>query len=131
MPSLRQKAECLLVSVAALDMNVEQENPLYICPATIGGAGVNGCVITKVVIRNGVGAGLPMGASISFGWNTANADNVIANAVVVVTNGTNYQVLFAKDDAVRGLATGTFKLEVQTAEGAALTITCDVFGYLY
>jgi len=120
---LNEIAEALLSSTAAVDMNAVAETTLYTCP--VG----KSCIITRVVLR------LPDGAiataSISFGWNTANADDVIANGVRTLTGATNYEIIPAASDAVRGAASGTFKIDVQTAEGGARTATLEVFGYLY
>ena len=120
---LNENAEALLSSTAAVDFNAVAETTLYTCP--VG----KSCIITKVVVR------LPSIAldtvSISFGWNTTNADDVIANAVCALSGATNYKIISAKIDAVRGVASGTFKVDVQTAEGDAATVTIDVFGYLY
>ena len=115
--------ETLLASVASIDLDAVAETTLYTCPAG------KSCVITKVVIR--VPDGAVATAEESFGWNTAQADDVIANAQRALTGATNYIVVGAKDDAVRGAAAGTFKVDVQVAEGGARTATIDVFGYLY
>lgn len=121
----KQKTLALLTTFDDVDLNALAETTLYTCPAGMV------CYVTHVVPRKAAGAGLPIGtASISFGWNTANADDVIANAALVLTDGTNYKVIKAADNAVYGVAAGTFKIEVQTAEGAAATCSVDVFGYL-
>ncbi len=123
---MREKAETLLASVASIDLNAVAETTLFNCPA-----GKN-CIITKAIIRLATGAGLPMGTmECSFGWNTVNADDVIANAGRVLTAATNYLIIGADGDAEIGLTTGTFKIDVQVAEGAALTGTVEVFGYLF
>ena len=123
---MRTKADTLLASVAGVDFDAVAETTLFTCPAG------KSCVITKVVLRLAVGAGLPMGTmECSFGWNTAQADDVIANAGRVLTAATNYLILVAAGDAEIGTAIGTFKIDVQVAEGAALTGTVEVFGYLY
>jgi len=115
--------ESLLASVAGVDLNDVAETTLYTCPAG------KSCIITKVAIRTPDGAVAT--AEESFGWNTIQADNVIANAQRALTGATNYIIVGAKDDAVRGAAAGTFKIDVQVAEGGARTATVDVFGYLY
>lgn len=123
---LKENAITLLESSDDINLNAAAETALYTCPA-----GKN-CIITHIVLRNVVGAGLPLGtASISFGWNTGNADDVIANAVRAITAATNYEVIYTKSDAEKGAAAGIFKIDVQIAEGAVLTCTIDVFGYLY
>lgn len=123
---LRTKAETLLASIDDIDLNAVAETTLFTCPAG------KSCVITKVVLRNCVGAGLPLGtASISFGWNSADADDVIANGVRAITAATNYEIIIAGSDSEIGVAAGTFKIDVNIAEGAVLTGTVDVFGYLF
>lgn len=123
---LRETAETILASIPDIDLNAVAETILFTCPAG------KSCVITKVVLRNCVGAGLPLGtASISFGWNTANADDVIANGMRAITAATNYEVIPAGSDAEIGIAAGTFKIDVQIAEAAVLTGTVDVFGYIF
>jgi len=122
----RIKVDSLLALITGIDLNALAETTLFTCPEG------KSCIVTKVILHNVEGAGLPLGtASISFGWNTANADDVIANAVRAITNATNYEIIPAKSDAVRGAATGTFKIDVNTAEGAALTGDIAVFGFLY
>ena len=120
---LKENAITKLDSVTGVNLNSVAETTLYTCP--VG----KSCVITHVVIHTPSTALAT--ASLSFGWNTANADDVIANAVPALTGATNYKVLVAKTDAVLGAASGTFKVDVQTAEGGALTATLDVFGYVF
>lgn len=123
---MRTKADTLLASVDSIDLNATAETDLFVVP--VG----KSCIITKVVLRNVVGAGLPLGtASISFGWNSGNADDVIANGVRAITAATNYEIIPAGSDSELGAAEGTFKIDVNTGEGAALTCTIDVFGYLF
>jgi|GEM_PF-1783930 len=122
----RTKVDSLLALITGIDLNAVAETTLFTCPAG------KSCIITKVILHNVEGAGLPLGtASISFGWNTANADDVIANAVRAITDATNYEIIPAKSEAVRGVAAGTFKIDVQIAEGAVLTGDIAVFGFLY
>jgi len=122
----QRKTLNLLATLDAVDLNAVAETTLYTCP--IGMV----CYVTSVVIRKTAGAGAtPVDTvSISFGWNTANAEDVIANGVRTLTDVTYYLIIGAMDDAVHGIAAGTFKIDVQTAEGAALTCSVDVFGYL-
>lgn len=123
---LREHAETILASIPNVDLDNLAETTLFTCPAG------KSCIITKVVMRLATGAGLPLGtASISFGWNTGDADDVIANGVRALTAAANYIVIGAANDAEIGLTTGTFKITVQTAEGAALTVTIEVFGFIF
>lgn len=115
--------ETLLASEDSIDLNVVAETTLYTCPAG------KSCIITKVIIRTPDGAIAT--AEESFGWNTGNADDVISNAQRALTGATNYIIVGAANDAVRGVAEGIFKIDVQVQEGGARTCTVDVFGYLY
>ena len=115
----------LLASIDDIDLNDADETVLFTVPAG------RGCIITKVIMRNATGAGLPVGASISFGFNAGTSNDVIADAVYVLTAATKYIIIPAKDDAERGVAEGLFALNVNIAEGAVMTVTIDVFGYLY
>jgi hypothetical protein len=120
---LRENAITLLGSVSGVDLNATGETTLYTCPTG------KSCIITHIVMRS-PSAGVTT-ASLSFGWNTGDADDVVANAVVSLTGTGNYEVIDAKSDATVGAAGGTFKIDVNTAEGGALTATFDVFGYLF
>lgn len=113
----------LLASIDNIDLNALGETVLFTVPAG------RGCIITKVVMRNADGA--VVNTLESFGWNSGDADDVIANANRTLTGATNYEITLAKSDAVRGVATSTFKIDVNTVEGGARTCTVDVFGYLY
>ena len=122
---LKENSLAFLATLDDIDLNAVAETLLYTCPAGFV------CYVHSVVMRKATGAGLPLGtASVSFGWNTANADDVIANGVRALTAATNYEVIGAGSDSENGVAAGTFKIDVQTAEGAALTCSVDVFGYL-
>jgi hypothetical protein len=48
-----------------------------------------------------------------------------------LTGSTIYEIIPAKVGAVRGVAAGTFKIAVNTKQGGAMTISIDVFGYLF
>lgn len=121
----KQKTLALLATVNSIDLDAVAETTLYTCPAGMI------CYVHSVVMRKATGAGLPLGtASVSFGWNTANADDVIANGVRALTAATNYEIIGAGSDSENGVAAGTFKIDVNTAEGAVLTCSVDVFGYL-
>lgn len=112
--------------MAGVDLDAVAETTLFTCPAG------KSCIITKVIIRLPTGAGLPMATiEASFGWNSANADDVIANAGRDLTAATNYLIVPAEADAEIGVAAGTFKIDVQVAEGGVLTATVEVFGYLF
>lgn len=123
MADLKEKAESLLGSLAAHSLGATGETTIFTCPPG------KSCIITKVVMRS---ASAAIGtASISFGWDTADADDVIANGVRTLTGAGYYEIIPAGSDSAIGIAGGTFKVDVNTAEGAADTVTFDVFGYLF
>lgn len=96
---------------------------LYTVPAG------HSCIITKVTVRNS--SGNLTTASISFGFD-ANGSDVIANGTrTYLDTATKYGVIPPANGAVRGAAAGTFKVAVNTKQGAAMTIDIDVFGYLF
>lgn len=117
---------CLVKGISA-DMNPGGATPvmatLYTVPAG------KSCIITKVVIRNS--SGNLTTASISFGFDAVGSDCITNAAHVTLTNSTFYEVIPPKVGAVRGAAAGTFKVAVNTKQGGAMTITVDVFGYLF
>lgn len=117
-------AEALLSTTAAVNMNTGTATTLFTVPTGLS------CIITRVVVRN-ASTSLTT-ASYSFGFNSAVFDNVIANAThTELTGSTLYTVLSAKVGATRGAAADTFKVLMNTLQGAAATTTMDVFGYLY
>lgn len=120
---IREVCDSKLATSAAINLAVEAETVLFTVPAG------KICIITKVVMRS-PSAQIDQ-ASISFGFNTANADDVIADGVIALTDATSYEVIPVASDAQHGVAAGTFKLDVNTAEGAADTAVFDVFGYLF
>jgi hypothetical protein len=123
MADLKEKAISLLGSLDDHDLNSTGETTIFTVPPG------KSCIVTHVVMRN-PSAGIAT-ASISFGFNTSNADDVISNAVRTLTGTTNYRIIDADGDAVRGAAGDNFKIDVNTAEGASDTCDFDVFGYFY
>lgn len=70
-------------------------------------------------------------ASVSFGFNDATFDNVIANATYTALTGpTLYTTVFPKVGATVGVGGDVFSILVNTAEGSPATGIIDVLGYL-
>lgn len=115
-------AEGLLSTTALVDANVTTKTTLYTVPAS------KVCYVTKVVLRD---ASTSMTtATFGVGFN-ANADDVIANATrTALTGGTLYEIIPAKAGAKEGAAADVLGVQCDTPQGAAATITVDVFGYL-
>jgi len=118
-------AEALLAS-SSVDMNPGAPpamTVLYTVPAG------KSCIITKVIIRNS--SGNLTTASISFGFNSNGNDVMPDSTRTYIDGSTKYALILPANGAVQGFAAGTFKCAVNTAQGAVMTITADVFGYLY
>jgi hypothetical protein len=120
-------ADSKLATLASANMNPGGATPvmttLYTVPAG------KSCIITKVVIRNS--SGNLTTASISFGFDAVGSDCITNATHVTLTGSTIYEIIPAKVGAVRGVAAGTFKIAVNTKQGGAMTISIDVFGYLF
>lgn len=112
-----------LSSTDAVDMNTATPSTLYTVPAD------NIAIITNVVIR---GASVDLDtASLSFGFNDADHNDVIANAThTELTGATKAKVIHPDASAVRGAAADVFKVKANTLQGEAATVSIDVFGYL-
>lgn len=112
---------------ASLDMNpggVPTLTTIFTAPA-----GINGAIVTHIVCRNS--SGNLNTASFSFGWDAAGTD-VLADAVHNhLTGNTVFCVHQSMVGAAIGTAGGAFKISVNTAQGAAMTIDVEVFGYMY
>lgn len=116
--------EQLLSSTAGVDLNTATPSTLYTVP--VG----KSAVITKIVIR--LASASLTTASISFGFNSAAFNDVIANAThTELTGNTLYTVLQAKAGAKIGAAGDVLKVLANTLQGGAATVTISVYGYLY
>lgn len=112
-----------LATVEGVDLNTGDPTSLYTAPA---GKEV---IVTEVVMRD-ASASLTT-ASISFGWNSADFNDVIANATHTALNAaTKYKRISAAAGAVKGAEADVFSVKANTPQGGAATCTIDVFGYL-
>jgi hypothetical protein len=113
----------LLQTTTGVDLNTAAATLLYTVPAG------KTAIIRRVIMRN---ASISLTtASISFGWNSASFNNVITNATrTALTSSALYLEILPINGAAIGAAAGTFKVLVNTPQGAAATCTIDVFGYL-
>jgi hypothetical protein len=117
-------AETLLKTTGGVNLNTSTPTTLYQVPVGFT------CFITKVVIRN-ASTSLTL-ASYSFGSNSASYNDVIADAThTELTGNTLYTVLLPKIGAASPSLTNPFKIKVNTLQGAAATVTIDVFGYIF
>lgn len=122
MGELRELAAKKLATVDSVNFNVTTETSLFTVPPG------KSCIITHMVTRN---ASISLTtASWGFGFN-ANADDVVASATHTGLDGaTKYVLHGAKDASVRGAAADVFGVRCSVAQGAAATVSVDVFGYL-
>lgn len=123
MAELRELAAKKLATVASIDFNVTTKTTLFTVPPG------KSCIITRMITR---AASISLTtASWGFGFN-ANADDVVASATHTGLDGaTKYVPHVAKDASVRGIAADVFGVRCSVAQGAAATVTIDVFGYLF
>lgn len=106
------------------DLNVTTKTNLLAVPTLPTGLK---CVVTHWVIR---GATAAIDNAVFSGGFNANADDVIAaDSYTEIQDDTTFIVMHAKPGAVVGEASDVFGLKCVTAEGSALTVNVDVFGY--
>lgn len=123
MGELRELAAKKLATVTGVDFNVTTKTTLFTVPPG------KSCIVVRAVTRN-PSVSLTT-ASWGFGFN-ANADDVVASATHTGLDGaTKYVLTGAKDASVRGAAGDVFGVKCSVAQGAAATVTIDVFGYLF
>jgi hypothetical protein len=120
-------SDSLLASVPTVNMNQDAATPLFTVPATPVS---RSCIITMVVLR--ACSGSLTTASISFGFTSPTFADVIANAAhTELTGATLYTKLLAKAGALVGTAGQVFSVICNTKQGGAMTLTVDVYGYLF
>ena len=119
----RGVSESLLSTTNNIDLNTSTASSLF---TSLSGTST---VITKVVIRN-ASTSLTT-ASVSFGWNSSAFNDVISNAThTELTGNTIYTALGAKTGATVGTSSQIFKIKANTLQGAAATVSVDVFGVI-
>jgi len=133
MADLRANAITLLASVSGCDLNAAggTEKELYTVPAG------KKCLVTHVVLHSFDDTAAS--AVITFGKTGGNCDEWRGNqALSNMTGSTLYTVLYLDQDThstpEAGLilnAAEVFGMEITTPQGAAVTCTIDVFGYLF
>ena len=122
--TLDTTGEKLLVTSSAVDVNTATPTSLFTCPA------LKTCLITRVALSN-PSTSLTT-ASLSFGWNSASYNNVIANAThVELTGSTLFTILLPKVGATLGAAADVLKVLANTLQGGAATVDIRVFGILF
>jgi len=127
MSDLRELADTILAQSAAINMDAANgtETTLFTVPAG------KKCHITKVVMHS-VGTATLGTVDLSFGFDTAEADDVITpTGAIALTLDDYFKIISPISDAKIGAAAGTFKVCIHAKEGAAGTAKFDVFGYLY
>jgi hypothetical protein len=120
---LPAKAETLLKTTDGVDLNTATATTLFTALA-------GSYVITKVVVRN-ASISLTL-ASYSFGGNSPSYNDIIADAThTELTGNTLYTALSPKTGATVHAFTDPFKIKVNILQGAAATVSIDVFGYTF
>ena len=118
-----QSSEQLLSTTNLVDLNTATPTPLYTVPPDLQ------AIITRIVVRN-ASAGL-VAASISFGFNSAAFNDLIATAThAELTGATLFSILTPKAGAKIGAAADVLKVLANVLQGSAVTVSIDVFGYL-
>lgn len=107
-------------------VNVNTGTPTPLCPVVPVGFQE---VITRIVIRK-ASVSLTT-AALSFGFNSASFNNVVSNDTYTeLTTSLRYTEVPADDGASVGAAGQRFSVKANTPQGAAATVSIDVFGYL-
>ena len=124
MGELKEKSIFKLATVTGIDMNAVAATALYTVPEG------KTCIITHVIIRV---ASIELDtANFGFGYAAGEADVIAATTLGTgLTAATFYRVITAKDGAIKGVAEDIFSSGEDVAQGAAATMTVDVFGYLF
>lgn len=124
MGELNEKCHKKLATVTGINMNAVAATTLFIVP--VGKT----LIVTHVIIRN---ASIALDtADFGFGFAAGETD-VIGHAVLGadLTAAAKFKIMHADSGAVKGDETELFKIGVDIAQGAAATMDCDVFGYLF
>lgn len=124
MSLLEENAITRLASVNNVDVNTATPTVLYRVPFD------KTCVITSIILHS-ASTDLDT-ASISIGYNSAAYDDIIADAThVELADDTKYSALQPKTGAALGTGGAELCLKANTLQGAAATLTVELFGYLF
>ena len=119
----KEKTIALLTSLAGVDLNTTDKQTIYTVPTG------KSCIVTKVVVRL---ASISLTtANYGFGFDAGGSDVITGATHTELTGNTLYTVLSAKAGAKVGTAGQAFGSKCSVAQGAAATVTIDVFGYLF
>jgi hypothetical protein len=122
--TLIQYAEGMVSSTAAVDWNVSTKTTLFTVPTG------KSLVVTKVFYRNASANATT--ASCGVGFNAAPSNDVITAAThPSLTGSTLYTFDSPKAGALVGTAGAVLGISCPTPQGGALTVTVEVFGYLF
>lgn len=120
--SAGSNVEALLATVTGVDVNQSNKVTLYNVPSG------KTMIPLRIIVRN-ASVNLTT-AEFGFGFN-ANADDVVPSIIHTQLTSSS---LFIIDNPVPGAAIGSaasvFGLKCTITQGAAATVTVDVFGYL-
>lgn len=118
----KEKTIALQATLLTVNLNNMAENNVFTCPEGMD------CYITKVVLRD-VSVALDT-VEINAGWDTADADDVVANGGALTMASGAYAEFLIKASSVKGTPADVFKFQVKVAEGDPATGNVDIFGYL-
>lgn len=121
--SLATGAVAKLATVAGVNLNTTNKTTLYTVPTGYS------CIINHVVVR-AASTSLTT-ASFGFGFDASGADVVASATHTALTGPTLYERIEAKAGAKIGAAADAFGVKCATPQGAAATVTIDVYGSLY
>ena len=114
--------EGLLASATGIDLSLTTKQTLYTVPAG------KVCYPTRFVVRD-ASAAITL-ATVTIGFDAGATDVVGATALTGLSDGTKYQILSPVTNPVEGAAAAVLGLDTTVQEGAADTVTIDVYGFL-
>lgn len=121
--NLNTVATALIARVTGVDVNTATKQALYTVPTG------KTLIVTGIVVRN-VSTSLTT-ASFGFGFN-ANADDVLASEVwTELTGSTLYTCKLPKEGAIVGAASDVLGSKCTINQGAAATVTIEIYGILF
>jgi hypothetical protein len=117
-------AVALLATVNGADLNTTSATNLYTCPTG------KSCIVHRVIVYN-ASTSLTT-ASYAFGWTSPNFNDVVANGThTELTTSTVFTIMNAKTASTIGTAGQVFKIKPTIAQGAAATVSIQVWGNVY
>lgn len=117
-----QIREGRLATATGIDLSSTNKQTLYTVPTG------KTCYPTRFVVRD-ASAAITL-ATVTIGFDAGATDVVGATALTGLSDGTKYQILSPVTNPVEGAAAAVLGLDTTVQEGAADTVTIDVYGFL-